>query len=84
MSDFEKLFTLTLHGKLKDRITGKIFVKVIQGDILFVRIISYGDTKYEYRLENFSERILNGMSTEYVAYDVTKGFEHNILKKYFH
>ena len=85
MTDYGYLFTTSLHTKLKEKITGKIFVIVTkEEDALFVRIESYGDITYKYYLDNFSDRILNGLSSDYVAYEVVKDFKGFILSKYLH
>lgn len=84
MTDYGYLFATSLHTKLKEKITGKIFVRVTKEDALFVRIESYGDITYKCYLENFSDRILNGLSSDYVAYEVVKDFKDFILSKYLH
>jgi hypothetical protein len=85
MTDYGYLFATSLHTKLKEKITGKIFVIATkEEDALFVKIESYGDITYKYYLDNFSDRILNGLSSDYVAYEVVKDFKGFILSKYLH
>lgn len=84
MLDYGYLFETSLHGKLKEKIDGKIFVRVTREDALFVRIESYGGLTYKYYLENFSDRILNGLSTDYVTYEIVKDFKAFILSRYLH
>ena len=83
MKDYEYLFTRTLHQKLKEKIIGKIFVTVNHDDELRVEIESFGDFTFRTKLDNFSDRILNGLTTDYVAYDIVKQYKSFIAKKYF-
>lgn len=86
MQDYEYLFVKTLHQKLKEKIVGKIFVNVAH-DELIIKIETYGGLIFSASFGNFSERFMNGFSTEYAAFDVFKQYEkfisNNVLKKYF-
>ena len=83
MTDYEYLFTTALHQKLKDKIAGKIFVKVTQNDELFVKIESYGGLMLKSFRDNFSESLLNGYTTDFAAYEIVTEFKRFIMTKYF-
>lgn len=81
--DCEYLFETTLHQKLKGKVVGKVFVKVTRNDELLVKIESYGNLKFSLTFDNFSERIINGWSTDYAEYEILKQYKSFILGKYF-
>lgn len=83
MTDYEYLFTTTLHQKLREKIVGKIFVKVTRNDELFAKIESYGGLEYRFYRSNFSESLLNGYTTDFAAYEVVTEFKRFIMNKYF-
>ena len=83
MKDYEKLFTTNLHSKLKKHIIGKIFVKIRSNDEIYIKIESIGNLKFEMVVPNFSERMMNGMTSEFVAYEVVNSYRNYILGKYF-
>lgn len=83
MTDYEYLFATSLHQKLREKIVGKIFVKVTQKDELFVKIESYGGLEYRFYRSNFSESLLNGYTTDFAAYEVVIEFKKFITNKYF-
>ena len=81
--DYKYLFETNLHARLKQNIIGKIFVKVNKNDSLIISIKSSGGIKFETSITNFSDRILNGYSTEYAAYEVKKKYKEYITKRFF-
>lgn len=83
MDDYKILFATLLHAKLKENIVGSIYVKVNQWDELYIAITSYGDVRFETKIGDFSEKLLNGYSTDYAVYEVKKKFESYLRKRYF-
>lgn len=83
MRDYEKLIATAIHGKLKEKIKGKVFVEVNEDDELFVKITSYGDLRFEKKFPNFSDRFMNGFTTDYAVYEVEKDFKKFIMRNYF-
>ena len=81
--DYEYLFETGLHAKIRERVIGKVFVKVNREDVLIVKIESFGGLKFETSIDNFSSRILNSYSTDYAAYEVVKQYKSYMMKKYF-
>lgn len=83
MKDYEYLFAMNLHTRLKERIKGKVFVKVKENDNLYVKIESFGDLRYEVELLNFSERVINGLTSEYITDEIVKQYKCFVLERYF-
>lgn len=84
MADYEYIFSTSLHGKLKEKIYGRIFVKVTYDDKLFINIIrEREDINFTMYINDFSAKILNGYTSEYAVYEVLKAYKKFILKKYF-
>ena len=79
------VFRQKLHKKLKERIKGKIFCKVIE-DTLYVRIYM-DDLYFETSFGNFTLRVFYGLSTDYVLYEVIRKYEkflmNRVRKHYF-
>lgn len=86
--DYKKLFAMNLQQKLKTKIIGKIFVKVIQDDKLYVQIERDAGQTFKLFLDNFSERILNGWSTDYAVYEVMSEYRKFVIgimeERYFY
>lgn len=83
MMDYEYLFSMNLHQKLREKVIGKVFCRVNDENELYVKIESLGDLKFSTTIDNFSERVLNGYSTEYAVYEIMSKYEKFIHNKYF-
>lgn len=83
MTDYEYLFSTMLHEKLKEKIQGGIFVKVNENDSLIVKIERRDGNNFNMSFTDFSNRFLNGLTTDYVAYEVTKKYRSFIMKQFF-
>lgn len=87
MKDYENLFSTALHQKLKEKIIGKIFIKVNRQDQLYISITRHDGIDYELYIENFSNKFLNGWTTDYAAYEVFEDYKKYInnlvYKRYF-
>lgn len=85
MSNYEYVFVTNLHEKLKEQIRGRIFVKVVSDDRLYVFIQrDVADKAFNLYINNFSDRILNGWFTDYAAYEIGQDYKKFIMKKYFY
>lgn len=82
-TDYEYLFSTNLHAKLKERIQGGIFVKVNENDSLVVAIKRKDGNNFDMSFTDFSNRILNGFSTDYAAYEVQKKYQKFVMKQFF-
>lgn len=83
MMDYEYLFSMNLHQKLRERVIGKVYCKVNEENELYIKIESFGNLKFSMTIDNFSERILNGYSTEYAVYEIMSEYEKFIHNRYF-
>ena len=83
MQDYEYLFSTELHKRLKEKVKGKVWVK-IYNDELHVNIIPDENGElYEFVMTDMSSRILNGLSTSYIVYDILKDYRNYVNKQYF-
>lgn len=83
MMDYEYLFSMNLHQKLRERVIGKVYCEVNEENELYIKIKSLGDLKFSMTINNFSERILNGYSTEYAVYEIMSKYERFVHNRYF-
>ena len=83
MMDYEYLFAMTLHQKLRERVYGKIFCEINRSNVLVVEIKSRGDWIFNMEFDNFSERFINGFTTEYAMYEVINKYKKFITNRYF-
>ena len=81
-ANYEYLFETNLHARLKEKIIGKIFVKVTRDDALLVKIESFGGLNFSTTIDGFSDRILNGYSTEYAAYEIVSQYRKFVIHKF--
>lgn len=82
--EYEYLFTKTLHEKLKERIKGKVFCKVID-DTLVIDIETREGINYGLLISNFAERIQIGeMTHDSVIEKVIKEYKKKVLSTFFY
>ena len=83
MQDYEYLFSTELHKRLKEKVKGKVWVKIYH-DELHVNIIPDENGElYEFVMTDMASRILNGLSTSYIVYDIIKDYRNYVNKQYF-
>jgi hypothetical protein len=78
----EKIFAKNLAEKLVEKIYGKIVVKIFNDEV-HVYIKCWSDIDCEVVLENFTERVLHGWSTDYAAYEVLEQYRKCVMRRYF-
>lgn len=83
MTDYEYLFSTNLHAKLKERIQGGIYVKVNDNDSLVVKIMRQDGNNFDVSFTDFSNKFLNGFTTDYAAYEVVKQYKKFVMKQFF-
>ena len=54
--NYKYLFSTILHSKLKEKIIGKIFTRVMYNDTLLINIMSYDNIEFVMEINNFSEK----------------------------
>lgn len=82
MRDYEKMFADKLQQTLKDKIYGKVFVS-IKNDQIYVHIKCWSDIDYECYIDDFANKFVNGLNSEYVCYEILQAYRKHINKKYF-
>lgn len=80
--DYRTIFQEALHKKLKEKITAHVFLDINDNDELFVDIQAYC-LRYQTRINDFSKKILNGLSTDYAAYEILTEYKKFILRNFF-
>lgn len=83
VTDYEYLFSMNLQARLKERIQGAVFVKVDMDDNLIVKITRRDKNNFEMSISIFSDRMLNGFTTEYAAYHVRKEYRDFVMEQFF-
>lgn len=82
MREIKQVFARNLGQKLAEKIFGKVSVKIYDDEI-HVNIQCWTDMDCEIVLNNFTNRIINGYSTDYAAYEVLEQYRKIVMRKYF-
>lgn len=72
-------FCIALHKKLKEKIKGKIFTRVFD-DKLVIRI-DMDDLWFETSYEDFARRVIFGLTTDYIVYEVLEKYRRFLLHR---
>lgn len=83
VTDYEYLFSMNLQAKLKEKIQGAIYVKVNENDSLVIKITRRDENNFDMSFTDFANRMLNGLTTDYAAYEVTKKYREFVMKQFF-
>lgn len=71
------------EDKLKEKIQGAIYVKVNENDSLVIKITRRDENNFDMSFTDFSNKFLNGFSTDYAAYEVQKKYQKFVMKQFF-
>ena len=82
MQDYEYLFSKELHRRLKEKVKGKVWVKIYQNELHVTIKIFECELKYEFVEEDLSNKILNGLSSDYAVYTIMKDY-HKFVNEIF-
>ncbi len=84
MADYGYVFSVALQKRLKEKIYAGIFVKSTENDCISIVIARKSDNVvFKTQIDNFSQKILYGYSTEYAAYEVLAKYRSFIMNKFF-
>lgn len=83
MQDYEYLFSTELHKRLKEKVKGKVWVKIYHDELHINIIPDENGELYEFVMTDMASRILNGLSTSYIVYDILKDYRNYVNKQYF-
>lgn len=78
VTDYEYLFSMNLQAKLKEKIQGAIYVKVNENDSLVIKV-----TRRDMSFTDFANRMLNGLTTDYTAYEVVQKYKKFVMTQFF-
>lgn len=82
-TEYEYEFMVALHNKLKARTDDGILLKVLNDDVLFIRIRHNDEPDWYMTYANFAQRIFDGWSAEEATNDIIKRYRSEVLKRYF-
>ena len=77
------VFRRNLHFKLKSKIIGRVFCRVVNGDELFIHISRRDGTDFRTFIPDISNRIWSGYSTDDAMYEILKEYRQCVLRSYF-
>ena len=76
VTDYEYLFSMNLQAKLKEKIQGAIYVKVNENDSLVIKVTRRDGNNFDM---SFANRMLNGLTTDYTAYEVVQKYKKFVM-----
>lgn len=83
MTQYGYHFSMMLYAKLKERIYGHIYVKQTYEDQLYIQITRRDGLNFEVYIENLSEKMLNGYTTDYAVYEIVEKLKKYVMNSYF-
>lgn len=88
MLDYGYVFAKFLHEKLKAKVFAGVHVKCTEQDTMEIVITRTNENLiFRMEIQNLSEKILYGYSTEYATYEVLNKYkkfvQNRIQRKYF-
>ena len=83
MTQYGYDFSMALYAKLKERIYGRIYVKVTDDDELYIQITRRDGLDFEVYINRFSEKMLNGYTTDYATYEAIEKLKKYVMNSYF-
>ena len=67
---------------MKEKVKGKVWVKIYQNELHVTIKIFECELKYEFVEEDLSNKILNGLSSDYAVYTIMKDY-HKFVNEIF-
>ena len=83
VTDYEYLFSMNLQAKLKEKIQGAIYVKVNENDSLVIKVTRRDGNNFDVSFTDFANRMLNGLTTDYAAYEVVQKYKKFVMTQFF-
>lgn len=84
MVDYVQVFAKNLREKIHLKVWHeRIFIARTYDDELFVRIALSGGPTFETSIPDISNKIVNGYTTDYAAYEILQELRRFIIKTYF-
>lgn len=83
MREYEYIFSIAMHDKLRSQVKGGIYVDV-RNNNLWVKITHQCGITYESCIvADFSKAVCNGYNAEYAAHDALKSYRRFITNMFF-
>lgn len=82
MQDYEFVFAKQLQEKLFRKVNGTVKTWVTDDTLHISCRNTDHNLSFELTVDNFAERILNGLTTDYLVYEYTTAFKAYVLRKF--
>lgn len=84
MMDYVQIFAKYLREKIHLKVWHeRIFIARTYDDDLFVQIVLKNGLTFETSIPDISDKIVNGYTTDYAAYEILQKLKRFIIKSYF-
>lgn len=84
MQDYEYMFAMNVHEKLKEKVNARVFCKITPEDELYIEIEERDSgIGYYCAIPDFSHKILNGYTSDYAVYEIVKYYKNYIISRFF-
>lgn len=75
VTDYEYLFSMNLQAKL--------YVKVNENDSLVIKVTRRDENNFDMSFTDFANKMLNGLTTDYTAYEVIQKYKKFVMTQFF-
>lgn len=79
VTDYEYLFSMNLQAKIQ----GAIYVKVNENDSLVIKVTRRDENNFDMSFTDFANKMLNGLTTDYAAYEVIQKYKKFVMTQFF-
>lgn len=84
MVSYVQVFAMNLRERIYERVKIKsIFITQTYNDDLYIQITLNGGLQFKTRIYGISDKILNGYTTKYAAYEIIGELRKFIMDSYF-
>lgn len=80
MNEYEIVFTKKLYNKIKDRVYGHVYCGV-KDNTLRIDITTRDDLGFTMWVDDFANRILSGLTTDYVLYEFLRKYRAYLVSE---
>lgn len=81
MMEYEYIFSNTLKNKIIEKIKGGVKTWITRDELHVSILLDQYNIQFEHVIPNISDRILNGYTTDYALYEVTKVYKAYLSEK---
>lgn len=80
--DLGYVFSCIVYRRLKEVILGRVFTRV-EDDSLYVEIRRRDEPTFKLSIDDISNKIVNGYTSEYATFEVLKKYKKFVYNRYF-